>query len=204
MYYSFTDCNDVYDLGATTSGVYTIQPSGAKKPIRVYCVIDDVSGDTWTVLQRRVNSDVNFLRNYKQYEQGFGDLKGSHWLGLDSMHLMTKQKKYRMKMEVLAIDPTKGDVWLEYEYENFAVDSAANKYRLAVSGYSGFMTLDAMDHHHNQWRIQGTRCPPPGRVRGWGAPRFLGPQKRKSSFLVRNQPCKVILRHRVIKLDIFE
>ena len=34
---------------------------------------------------------MDFYRNYAEYSAGFGDLHGNHWLGLESMHQLTKE-----------------------------------------------------------------------------------------------------------------
>ncbi|KJH42393.1 fibrinogen beta and gamma chain, globular domain protein [Dictyocaulus viviparus] len=67
------------------SGIYLISPDGAE-PFSVYC--DQVtSGGGWTVIQRRDNTSTYFYnRTWHEYEQGFGDIGGSHWLGLAKIH----------------------------------------------------------------------------------------------------------------------
>ena len=45
--------------------------------------------DEWTIIQRRVNGDVNFDRPWDDYAAGFGDVDGSFWLGLQLMHTVT-------------------------------------------------------------------------------------------------------------------
>ena len=33
------------------------------------------------VIQRRIDDSVNFDRNWKDYEVGFGDIRGNYWIG---------------------------------------------------------------------------------------------------------------------------
>ena len=47
-------------------------------------------GGGWMVIQRRiVNGDVNFTRDWNDYVNGFGDLNGEFWYGLDNIHYLT-------------------------------------------------------------------------------------------------------------------
>ena len=36
----------------------------------------------WIVFQRRRHAQLDFNRNWTDYEEGFGDLQFEHWLGL--------------------------------------------------------------------------------------------------------------------------
>ncbi|CAG2240823.1 unnamed protein product [Mytilus edulis] len=72
------DCSDIKESN-TRSGVYTISIDtvGGKQ---VYCDMD-VDGGGWIVIQRRSNWKVKFERTWNEYENGFGDVAGEHWLG---------------------------------------------------------------------------------------------------------------------------
>ena len=50
-----------------------------------------------TVLMDRNDADVSFNRDWQEYRQGFGDLNGDHWLGLQNMHLITENRQYKMR-----------------------------------------------------------------------------------------------------------
>ena len=48
----------------------------------VYCDMSTDSGG-WIVIQRnRLNSSLNFNKNWKEYEDGFGDPNEDFWAGL--------------------------------------------------------------------------------------------------------------------------
>ena len=38
------------------------------------------------VIQRRIDDSVNFDRNWKDYEVGFGDTSGNYWIGRYMVH----------------------------------------------------------------------------------------------------------------------
>ena len=47
----------------------------------------ETDGGGWMVIQRRVaNRTVNFTRDWNDYVNGFGDLNGEIWNGLDNIH----------------------------------------------------------------------------------------------------------------------
>ena len=80
------DCQEAYVLGCTRSGVYTIDP-GCGKPFSDWC--DMNNGGGWTVFQRRRDGSENFYRGWVDYEIGFGNVKGEHWLGLKKISCLT-------------------------------------------------------------------------------------------------------------------
>ena len=74
--------------GARESGAYTIQPKNTKNSFNVYCDME-TDGGGWTILLKRQDGSVDFYRNWTDYKNGFGNLEGEHWLGLDNMYLLT-------------------------------------------------------------------------------------------------------------------
>ncbi|CAG2246154.1 Angiopoietin-related protein 1,Ficolin-1-A,Angiopoietin-1,Fibrinogen C domain-containing protein 1,Ryncolin-1,Tenascin-N,Angiopoietin-related protein 7,Angiopoietin-related protein 6,Ficolin-3,Fibrinogen C domain-containing protein 1-B,Fibroleukin,Fibrinogen-like protein 1,Ficolin-1,Ficolin-1-B,Angiopoietin-4,Tenascin-R,Ryncolin-2,Techylectin-5B,Fibrinogen C domain-containing protein 1-A,Microfibril-associated glycoprotein 4,Fibrinogen-like protein A,Ryncolin-3,Angiopoietin-2,Tenascin-X,Ficolin-2,Tenascin len=125
------DCGEI-DPAHCQSGVYTIFPPGLK-PFDVYCKLTN-QGKAWTVIQRRFDGKIDFYRTWKEYEHGFGNLKGEHWLGNDKIHILTSGGGYFE----LRIDLADFDGETRYAlYRKFAVGNAGSKYKLVVGGYSG-------------------------------------------------------------------
>ncbi|CAH1251215.1 PRSS12 [Branchiostoma lanceolatum] len=124
------DCAAYYSSGWTTSGVYRIGllPSD----VEAYCDMDTAGGG-WTVIQRRQDGSVPFNRNWEEYKQGFGDKNGEYWLGNENIHLLTNQKNYKLRVDLLDWD---GDSRFA-EYSTFRVSGESDQYRLHVAGYSG-------------------------------------------------------------------
>ena len=84
--------------------------------------------------QRRIDGSVNFARSWSDYVEGFGDLNGEFWLGLEKIHRLT-QNGVEIFFNMTALDNT-----IKYaHYKVFTVHTAATKYRMNVDafGYSG-------------------------------------------------------------------
>jgi len=92
----------------------------------------DTDGGGWTVFQRREDGSVDFYRYWTDYQQGFGNLSGEFWLGLDKIHRLTSTTTQ------LRVDMQDFEGNSRYaQYSSFSVGDSVSKYTLSVSGYSG-------------------------------------------------------------------
>ena len=115
-----------------SSGVYKIS-MGTFTSADVYCDMTTDSGG-WIVIQRnRKNSQLNFNKNWKEYEDGFGDLNEDFWAGLKLMNTLTQNGQWEMRVDFQKNDKT----WSYLHYNQFSVGSASDEYRLTVGGYTG-------------------------------------------------------------------
>ncbi|XP_034260439.1 angiopoietin-related protein 4 [Pantherophis guttatus] len=89
-------CHDLFLEGQQNSGVFEIQPPGATA-FKVFCDMEDGG---WTVIQRRSDGSVDFDRLWDAYKDGFGNLTGDFWLGLEKMHRMVKEERYQLLVEL--------------------------------------------------------------------------------------------------------
>ncbi|CAK8686762.1 unnamed protein product [Clavelina lepadiformis] len=102
-------------------------PQRLTSGVEVYCE------GGWTIFQRRIDGSVDFGRRWDDYANGFGQIDGEFWLGLDNIHKMTRGEKCRLKIELWDFDGNQRHA----DYSSFSIDSAEDLYRLRVSGYSG-------------------------------------------------------------------
>ena len=59
-------------------------------PVKHYGRCDMTSdGGKWMVIQRRINGSVDFYLDWTDYVNGFGDLEGEFWYGLENIHCLT-------------------------------------------------------------------------------------------------------------------
>ena len=123
-----------------SSGVYTIANfCGVKcSNTRVYCDTSS-GGGGWTVIQRRKDGTVDFKnRDWVEYEDGFGNLHGEFWIGLRSMHCLTSQGNWELRIDYQLKNGTKSYL----HYNKFAIGSAEDQYPLNISGFDSIGMTD--------------------------------------------------------------
>ena len=102
----------------------------------VYCNMTTDDGG-WIVIQRnRKNSQLSFNKNWREYEEGFGDLNKDFWVGLKLMHTLTQRDQWEMRVDYQENDKT----WSYLHYNQFSVGSASEEYPLTVGGFTGVGT----------------------------------------------------------------
>ncbi|CAB4015068.1 Hypothetical predicted protein [Paramuricea clavata] len=126
------DCADLFEKGINASGVYKIDPDGLGS-FNVFCDMT-TSGGGWTVFQHRLDGSVDFYRGWQDYKQGFGNLDGEFWLGLDKIHRLTTA----VSVAALRIDMEDTSGNKQYAlYDSFAVADEQQKYKLSVGSFVG-------------------------------------------------------------------
>ena len=114
------------------TGVYKMS-MGTFVTANVYCDMTTDNGG-WIVIQRnRKNSQLSFDKNWREYEEGFGDLNKDFWAGLELMHTLTQRDQWEMRVDYQKNDKT----WSYLHYNQFSVGNASEEYPLTVGGYSG-------------------------------------------------------------------
>ncbi|CAH1248212.1 ANGPTL7 [Branchiostoma lanceolatum] len=138
----FVGCAGMYRQGATVSGRYTVQVDTTSFP--VYCDMVD-SGGGWTVIQRRLNGSVDFFRNWGDYRQGFGNVRGEFWLGNDKIRLLTSQQPHELQVTLTDWDDRRAHA----QYAYFYLEPESDKYRLRLGWYTG-TAGDALSYHNGR------------------------------------------------------
>ncbi|XP_028833086.1 angiopoietin-related protein 4 [Denticeps clupeoides] len=91
------DCHELFLRGETSSGVYTVQPKDSQ-PFDVFCEMTNEGG--WTVIQRRQDGSVDFDQLWQAYQNGFGNLNGEFWLGLERIHALSRAGDRVLKIQI--------------------------------------------------------------------------------------------------------
>ncbi|XP_036767173.2 angiopoietin-related protein 3 isoform X1 [Manis pentadactyla] len=91
------DCTTIYNRGEHTSGIYSIRPNNSQV-FNVYC--DFKSGNSWTLIQYRIDGSQNFNETWENYKYGFGRLDGEFWMGLEKIYSIVKQSNYILRVEL--------------------------------------------------------------------------------------------------------
>ena len=105
------------------------------------------SPGVWTVFQRRVDATVDFNRTWAEYREGFGDLAGSFWLGLEKLHqLAGPGKGATLRVDIKHLD-LPGEIRYA-EYSIFEISDEASGYKLRIGGYTG-NAEDSLSFHND-------------------------------------------------------
>ena len=113
----------------------------------VYCNMT-TDGGGWIIIQRnRINSQLSFDKNWREYEEGFGDLNKNFWGGLQLMHYLTQRGQWEMRVDYQFNNKT----WSYLHYNQFSVGSASEEYPLTIGGFTGVGTdrFNYKSHSHN-------------------------------------------------------
>ena len=94
----------------------------------------ETDGGGWTVFQRRMDGSVDFLLNWIDYEEGFGDLNGEFWLGLSKIHRLTQDETdYTLRVDLADFE----NETRYAKYSTFNIGNSTTNYTITVGGYSG-------------------------------------------------------------------
>ena len=138
---SYTSCQEAKQLGQLLSGVYTLDLGDGLDSFQVYCDMS-TDGGGWTVFQRRQDGFVDFYRGWSDYKNGFGDLNGEFWLGLDKIHRLTKQAQ-TLRIDLMDFSGRR----VHADYRKFQISDESSKYSLTCTSYSG-NAGDALSYHN--------------------------------------------------------
>ncbi|OCT82784.1 hypothetical protein XELAEV_18025318mg [Xenopus laevis] len=138
------DCAQHMLNGDNQSGVYYIFINGdMSQSVPVYCDMN-TDGGGWIVFQRRQNGLTDFFRKWADYRVGFGNLEDEFWLGLDTLHQMTSQGRYELR-----IDMRDGQEAVYAYYNKFNVGDARSLYKLRIGDFNG-TSGDSLTYHQGR------------------------------------------------------
>ncbi|XP_039262914.2 fibrinogen-like protein A [Styela clava] len=127
-----------------SSGTYVIHPfNESKQGVQVYCDQETDEGG-WIVIQRRLDGNEDFYRDWNDYVSGFGYKEQEFWLGLETMHRISTNGPHEIRFDFITRDNEK----LFAKYGQFQIAGAEDNYRITITGYSG-NAGDSMAHHNN-------------------------------------------------------
>ena len=84
------------------------------------------------MFQRRRDGSENFYRGWADYENGFGNVKGEHWLGLKKISCLTSVE-VKTKLRIDLADFAGHSKFACYDY--FHVGTPTTNYKLTIGGY---------------------------------------------------------------------
>ncbi|XP_076063343.1 microfibril-associated glycoprotein 4-like [Oratosquilla oratoria] len=129
-------CLDLKEAGDSGRGVRRIYPFPCcpNWVLQVFCD-QETNGGGWTVVQRRNDLPPyeDFYRTWIEYEKGFGNLEGEHWLGLENIHHLTSHSLQELHIDLSDFD--NATRWAKYGF--FHVRDSNSKYVMNCGRYTG-------------------------------------------------------------------
>ncbi|KAH8388953.1 hypothetical protein KR215_008280, partial [Drosophila sulfurigaster] len=124
-----------------TSGLHTLKYVGAES-FSVYCD-GDTAGPGWILIQQRIDGAVDFYKNWDEYRDGFGDVTGEHFIGLQKLYMMTNYKPHELYIQLKDFN----DEIFYAHYENFQIGNEMEMYKLKKLGkMTGNVANKLVDH----------------------------------------------------------
>ncbi|XP_034474211.1 ryncolin-4-like [Drosophila innubila] len=131
---------------ANSSGIYDIVISNfSDEPFKVACDAE-TQGGGWTIILRRMDGSENFYRNWTEYKNGFGDLGGEFFLGLEKIHALTNEREQEL---LVVVEDFKGIEAFE-RYDDFAIGNEDQKYKLHTLGKASGTAGDSLRRQEGQ------------------------------------------------------
>ncbi|XP_059175173.1 ficolin-1-like [Physella acuta] len=96
----------------------------------------------FNLFQRRVSGDINFIRNWSDYKNGFGSLAGDYWLGNDWISNLTQNGYSELRFDM----KYKGKSYYMV-YSNVTVGNEANLYKIMFTYKTGNAADDFTWHN---------------------------------------------------------
>uniref|UniRef100_A0A8C9L813 Angiopoietin like 7 n=1 Tax=Pavo cristatus TaxID=9049 RepID=A0A8C9L813_PAVCR len=139
------DCSSLYQRNYRISGVYKLPPDEflGSPDLEVFCDME-TDGGGWTIIQRRKVGLTSFNRDWKQYREGFGNIRGDFWLGNENIYRLSRRPT------VLRVELEDWEGNTRYaQYKQFTLSNELNSYRLFVGNYTGNTGRDSLRYHNN-------------------------------------------------------
>ncbi|KAH8328212.1 hypothetical protein KR067_006174, partial [Drosophila pandora] len=102
------------------------------------------NGSGWMIIQRRMDGSVKFNRNWTEYRDGFGNLTGEFFIGLEKLHLITQSRQHELLIRLGYVDGSTDFV----QYDNFRIGSEKDSYPLESVGNPTGGAGDSLIEHH--------------------------------------------------------
>uniref|UniRef100_A0AAG5DL16 Fibrinogen C-terminal domain-containing protein n=1 Tax=Anopheles atroparvus TaxID=41427 RepID=A0AAG5DL16_ANOAO len=127
---------------ANSSGVYSIKMGEEEGAFDAFCEQSSFGGG-WLVIQYRFDGSLDFYRNWTEYRNGFGDIKGEFWFGLEKIHQLTSRQQNELMVEMKDFD----GAYSYAHYKHFEIGSETEHYPLKELGAYDGNAGDALDYN---------------------------------------------------------
>lgn len=119
--------------------------SGVRKIRRNFLAYCETRYDDggWIVIQNRMDGTTDFFRTWSEYKEGFGNIAGEFWMGLDKIHELTSTKIYTL---LIVLENFDGETKFA-KYSSFGISSESSQYTLSLLGRYVGDAGDSLSYH---------------------------------------------------------
>lgn len=105
-----------------------------RKNFFAFCEMDGEDPAGWILIQNRYDGSTEFFRTWSEYKDGFGNIAGEFWMGLEKIYELTSNRLHELMIEMESFD----GVHKYARYSTFGISDEASFYTLSMLGpYSG-------------------------------------------------------------------
>ncbi|XP_017034204.1 angiopoietin-2 [Drosophila kikkawai] len=166
---SFPDKQETVVLNNTKNPkLKVIERDGLEPFISVIEAIPSAWSSGWIVIQRRINGNSSLSASRTDFENGFGDITASFWLGLNLIHELTTSQRHELYIKVVDCD----GVTAYARYDHFEIGNKEENYKIkSLGSYSGnagdvfrshesasIKSYNNGQYWHSWWEASPTNC----------------------------------------------
>ena len=113
-----------------------------RKNFLAYCETKYDDGG-WIVIQNRDDGTTDFFRTWNEYKEGFGNIAGEFWMGLEKIHELTSSKIFAL---LIVMENSKGEKRYA-RYSSFGISGESSGYSLSLLGKYVGDAGDSLSYH---------------------------------------------------------
>lgn len=126
-----------------TTELLKIRIQSNKSPVAFFVRCELIENRPWMVIQNREDGSVNFFKAWVDYVNGFGNLNGEYWIGLEKLHLITSNAIQEL---LIVLEDFEGNIKTAH-YSAFAIAGEREQYALSVLGAYNGTAGDSFSYH---------------------------------------------------------
>lgn len=123
----------------------SIVDSGVRKIRKNFFASCDTSTDNggWILIQNRFDGSTEFFRTWNEYKNGFGNIAGEFWMGLEKIYELTSLKVFELMIVMESFEGEKKFA----KYSAFGISGESSFYALSLLGIYSGDAGDSLSYH---------------------------------------------------------